>query len=1523
MAEKVGLIAILDMSQFNRSFAAYTRALGQMNSQTSQAAGGMGGAFLQLGDSVNSLVDKIAIGLVTALVAAGTAITAFVASGVNLAADLEFQLDAINSILGITEVQGKAVKDAIIELGLDPDLKVTALEAAQAVELLSRNGLEVNEIIGDTGDINDSAAKATILLANAVGTDFGTAANIASSVMQVFNKDAEDMVEIVGGITGVVNNSKFTVNDYALAFINGGAAAALAGVPLDEYNTLVAAMAEETGRGMRAGTGLANFLTRLTPNTNKAADAMRELGLLTGESGNAFFDAEGNLKSFVDISKILNQTMFGTSTAMVEVGGRTAEQNAQLQAAQGEVADLQKAYDRAQDSLHDYELGLKGVNLTDDARNKKIAEQQQIMANAQAAMQPYIGRINELKSVQGELVEVTSSLTEMQRSVAFETIFGNDAMEAAIAIANEGAPAYTDVTLAMEELNLTQKEATELVEAGTTKFELLYDEIAKVDAIQQAQQRMDNLKGSMKILQGIIETVKIEIGDAFIPVLRLLTDSLRDLANDVGPLITGFFETFAGVINDTVNALIAGEKPLTAFLDALRNAGLDDLVLKIRKAVVHIYMFIKPIQLFVEKHSVAFIGALEGIGTLLASAAIAARFIAIASAIASLVNPVTALIALAAGIGAAIKTDFAGIGTAFENIVTGIQTGTLTWQTAWENLSNVGANIWAMIEPHLTTLLTNIQTWFASIDWGLIGQVMWDSLLTAGGKLGEFILPKLQELLTSIQTWFETTDWALVGQTLYDGILGTAETLGTTAGEWVTNLYVSLTEFFETADWVAIGETIITGIGNGIVAILGAMAIYMEIFYTFISSFVESADWQTIAFNLGTALFTALGQFFTGVGNVLAIWYQAFVDWVSTQDWNAIGLSIVNFVLIGLGNFALFVGETLATWFAAFTTWLAGIDWTKIGMDIVFFILDGLVLFANFAVDTLAGWWQAFGTWMDSIDWYQVGFDIVTFIIDGLKFFVVTIPDTLIEWGLAFWTWVLETDWPGMAEIAVGAIILGFETFISEVGPTLIRWWLAFVDWFDSQDWGALANKVIDGIIGGLAAGVGKIGSAISGLVQGAVDAWEAATQSESPSRVFIEKARNITDGIAEGIRGGWTDVIPEIERGVQKMGDTLTSSITSMGQMATEALIATISAGLEEGQSLLSGILDFGGGISSFASAITKRYEEAFIKPLEDSNKGLKDRQKELVSQQKGFAGDIEQLQGTITDALGTGFFEPITQTIGGLTKDQKDELKELKSLRDEALQAGDIAKANQFIARITELQNIQASAQTIIVQQAKSYADLLKLAKGETPGATPAAVLAAQQLIEKYKLQSDALQEQNFITAQIAEQQEKIRIEQEKIAAIEKQQADLKFLQQQLDFLDFIEKQGLNAQEILGGLQFGLDADLGALLQAMSGAMQQVIQTAQDELGISSPSKVFQNIARQIWQGFDKGTRDQSRSTLSTMRDMTQGLVSSVTNGLSNVTNNNQRSRTLTLEVNNSFASQPSVTDRSELELLLASFV
>lgn len=87
----------------------------------------------------------------------------------------------------------------------------------------------------------------------------------------------------------------------------------------------------------------------------------------------------------------------------------------------------------------------------------------------------------------------------------------------------------------------------------------------------------------------------------------------------------------------------------------------------------------------------------------------------------------------------------------------------------------------------------------------------------------------------------------------------------------------------------------------------------------------------------------------------------------------------------------------------------------------------------------------------------------------------------------------------------------------------------------------------------------------------------------------------------------------------------------------------------------------------------------------------------------------------------------------------------------------------------------------------------------------------------------------------------------QQEKLLNIQKQQEDLALLQAQRDLLALIEENNLSTS-ILTGLEFGIDADLGAILQATSSAMQQIIAQAESELGIGSPSKVFQKIARNV---------------------------------------------------------------------------
>src|SRR3990170_9165666 len=81
----------------------------------------------------------------------------------------------------------------------------------------------------------------------------------------------------------------------------------------------------------------------------------------------------------------------------------------------------------------------------------------------------------------------------------------------------------------------------------------------------------------------------------------------------------------------------------------------------------------------------------------------------------------------------------------------------------------------------------------------------------------------------------------------------------------------------------------------------------------------------------------------------------------------------------------------------------------------------------------------------------------------------------------------------------------------------------------------------------------------------------------------------------------------------------------------------------------------------------------------------------------------------------------------------------------------------------------------------------------------------------------------------------------EQERILALQRQQQDLAFLQQQLELLDLIREHQLDPADILGGMQLGLQANMSGVLEALTRAMQALIAEAEAQLGIASPSAVF----------------------------------------------------------------------------------
>lgn len=426
------------------------------------------------------------------------------------AGEFEQRVDTINSLLNGTEADAEKIGQLIYDLGLDPNLQVNANQAADTVETLARNGLELEQVM-------DGAARSTVLLANATGAEFGDAADIATDAMSIFGLEADQMGEAVDGITGVVTNSKFSINDYQLALAQGGAAAALAGMSFDEFNTGVAAISSNFASGSDAGTSFKTMTQRLVPSTDAASAAMDYLGL-------SFTNADGSMKSAAEVAGELNRVFEGQIDLYSEVGGRTAEQN-------GELKRLTGMYTRTQNSIKDYEAGIKGANLSDEKRAEKLAELNGQLESIHGQMEP-------LLAIQGETVKTTRALTEAEKVHYMQTIFGTDAMRAAAAMAG-----YTE-----------------------EEFNALMDTIGESDAEVAAARRMDNLAGDMEVFGGIVETLKLQIGSEFQPAARSFVQSVSSIAEAVGPRLVGLAGAAAEWVEPWVTSLEdAADRAVAAF----------------------------------------------------------------------------------------------------------------------------------------------------------------------------------------------------------------------------------------------------------------------------------------------------------------------------------------------------------------------------------------------------------------------------------------------------------------------------------------------------------------------------------------------------------------------------------------------------------------------------------------------------------------------------------------------------------------------------------------------------------------------------------------------------------------------------------------------------------------------------------------------------------------------------------------------------------------------------------------------
>jgi TP901 family phage tail tape measure protein len=380
----------------------------------------------------------------------------------------------------------------------------------------------------------------------------------------------------------------------------------------------------------------ADLLTHSTDLLTKAANAstvdVHDLAL-------GLYNVQGTAKT-------MGMTLDETTTTLAELAPRFSSANTAGSSLRNMMVRLQPTTKSATAAME--ALGL----ITADGSNKFFDAQGKFVGVAKAS---------------DLLKNALVGMTDADRTMALQTVFGNDAMNAAAALADMGATGYNNMAAAMENANGVSGNAA-----------------LKQQGLSTA---MDNFKGS-------IEALQITVGEVLLPVLTdLFNNVLSKGVNIVTDFATAIFSADDPILAlvQSVDALAPGLGSVIGYLAAFITEGdsMNDFLTTtppLFQTVVDFIQTTLPQAIdFVNQHWEEFKGALIALGAVLAGAAVAGAIVSLAATIASLMNPITLIIVGAALLGAA-------------------------WAGDWGGIQEKTAAVWAVVQPIFNEVVTWLQT---------------------------------------------------------------------------------------------------------------------------------------------------------------------------------------------------------------------------------------------------------------------------------------------------------------------------------------------------------------------------------------------------------------------------------------------------------------------------------------------------------------------------------------------------------------------------------------------------------------------------------------------------------------------------------------------------------------------------------------------------------------------------------------------------------------------------------------------
>jgi TP901 family phage tail tape measure protein len=223
---------------------------------------------------------------------AGAASLSLFAKSVQSAASLETSLNTFRVTADATATEMERISDVAKELGADLTLPgVTAGSAADALAGLARAGLSVEDSV--------DGVRGVLQLGTAAAIDNATAVTLVATALNSFSLNGDQAVRVADLLAASSKQSQGSIEDMGLALSQAAAAAAQAGISVEDTVAILTQLGRAGLRGSDAGTSFRTAILRIVNPSKEAKAAIEGLGV-------ELRDLQGNIRPEV-FSEIATQ----------------------------------------------------------------------------------------------------------------------------------------------------------------------------------------------------------------------------------------------------------------------------------------------------------------------------------------------------------------------------------------------------------------------------------------------------------------------------------------------------------------------------------------------------------------------------------------------------------------------------------------------------------------------------------------------------------------------------------------------------------------------------------------------------------------------------------------------------------------------------------------------------------------------------------------------------------------------------------------------------------------------------------------------------------------------------------------------------------------------------------------------------------------------------------------------------------------------------------------------------------------